>query len=415
MKNRLSTVFLLLLLMLVSNIYAQQAIRINGKVIDGSDQQPLHAVSISIDRKGVGTSTNSAGLFALIIPSANLNDTLKISCIGFKTQRLPITSIRNELSIVLEKNNTELKEVSIGYRDPLKIIQKALDRIKDNYINHPHIIRGFYRMYTFNGDTPLELSEAVFDVYNFGYADKRADLFRLVKARYEKNERDFNMVELGQKPNSVFEDDIVNHLFTSGFLSDEGLTKHRFEVTGPVDIKGYEAYEIDFKEKSASADGTYRGKMFIDTKTYAFIYFDYGLSPAGLKDLGSSNFGKHVLLRVGDVNIGLTQDHYKVGYQQVGNKWVLADVEGENIMRVDNPELKTSLPAHVKFNYQVTAVDTAQTASFSSKIGRNESINDHDSNEGEKFWKDYNILLSDYNTEDIFNRIRDINKSIKQK
>src|SRR5476651_1699738 len=265
MKNRLSTVFLLLLLMLVSNIYAQQAIRINGKVIDGSDQQPLHAVSISIDRKGVGTSTNSAGLFALIIPSANLNDTLKISCIGFKTQRLPITSIRNELSIVLEKNNTELKEVSIGYRDPLKIIQKALDRIKDNYINHPHIIRGFYRMYTFNGDTPLELSEAVFDVYNFGYADKRADLFRLVKARYEKNERDFNMVELGQKPNSVFEDDIVNHLFTSGFLSDEGLTKHRFEVTGPVDIKGYEAYEIDFKEKSASADGTYRGKMFIDT------------------------------------------------------------------------------------------------------------------------------------------------------
>lgn len=415
MKNRLLTMHFLLLLASVSHTFAQQAVRISGKVVDAGDQQPLHAVSVSIDRKGVGTSTNSAGLFALIIPPANLNDTLKVSSIGFKTQRLPIAGIRNELNIILEKNSTELKEVNIGYRDPLKIIQKALERIKDNYINHPHIIRGFYRMYTFNEDTPLELSEAVFDVYNFGYADKRADVFRLVKARYEKNQRDFSMIELGQKPNSVFEDDIVNHLFTSGFLSDEGLTKHRFEVTGPVDIKGYEAYEIDFKEKSASAEGTYRGKMFIDTKTYAFIYFDYGLSPGGLKDLGSSNFGKHVLLRVGDVNIGLTRDHYKVGYQQVGDKWVLADVEGENIIRVDNLELKTSLPAHVKFNYQVTAVDTAQTASFSSKIGRNESINNHDSNEGEKFWKDYNILLSDYNTEDIFNHILDINKSIKLK
>ena len=356
MKIRLPIVLLLFLLASVSPSLAQQSIRISGKVVDGADKQLLHAVSVSIDRKGVGTSTNSAGLFALIIPSANLNDTLKISCIGFKTQRLPIAGIKSELSIVLEKNSTELKEVSIGYRDPLKIIQKALDRIKNNYINHPHIIRGFYRMYTYNGDTPLELSEAVFDVYNFGYADKRADLFRLVKARYEKNQRDFSMVELGQKPNSVFEDDIVNHLFTSGFLSDEGLTKHRFEVTGPVDIKGYEAYEIDFKEKSATAEGTYRGKMFIDAKTYAFIYFDYGLSPAGLKDLASSNFGKHVLLRVGDVNIGLIQDHYKVGYQQVGNKWVLDDVEGENIIRVDNPGSKTSLSAHVKFNYQVTAV-----------------------------------------------------------
>jgi len=418
MNNKLSPALFLLLLMLSCQVYAQSgAISIRGKITASESQQPVPQVSISIDRKGVGTATNASGMFALIIPAANLNDTLKVSCIGFKTKQLPITNLSNgeELNINLDKNTTELQEVNIGYHDALKIIQKAILRIPENYINHPHIIRGFYRMYTFNGDNPLQLSEAVFDVYNFGYADKRADLFRLIKARNEKNERDFNSLELGQKPNSVFEDDIINHLYTSGFLSDEGLSKHQFEVTGIVDIKGYEAYQIDFKEKPESIDGTFRGRMFIDTKTYAFIYFDFGSSPLGLKDFGFVKFAEHALMKGADTEIDLKQDHSRISYQQVGNKWVLSGVEGDDALQIKSAALKYDFLAQVKFNYQVTSVDTTEKAAFSSKLGRNENINDHDSNEGDKFWKDYNILLSDYNTEDIFKQIRDINKIVKAK
>jgi hypothetical protein len=46
-------------------------------------------------------------------------------------------------------------------------------------------------MYTSTDSIPLQLSEAVFDVYNFGYGDTHADLFRLVKARNEKNDQEF--------------------------------------------------------------------------------------------------------------------------------------------------------------------------------------------------------------------------------
>ena len=139
-------------------------------------------------------------------------------------------------------------EVTITHYDAVKILQKAIARIPENNINQPHLLRGFYRMYTFKKDAPLQLSEAVFDIYNYGYADKHADLFKLIKARNEKNTRDFNSVELGQKPNSIFEDDIINHINVSGFLNDEGLKKHKFEVTGVVDFQGYQAYEIDFQE-----------------------------------------------------------------------------------------------------------------------------------------------------------------------
>ncbi|MDB4924868.1 carboxypeptidase-like regulatory domain-containing protein [Mucilaginibacter sp.] len=410
--------FSLLLFLLVYQVHAQQGIiSISGKITASEDAQPVHQAGVSINRKGIGTATNSAGMFALIIPAANLTDTLKISCIGFKTKLLPITDLKNgeQLNIVLEKSTTELKEVTITYYNALKIIQKAIDRIPENYINHPHILRGFYRMYTYNNNTPLQLSEAVFDVYNFGYADAHADVFRLIKARNEKNDRDFNSLEFAQKPNNIFEEDVVNHLHACGFLNEEGLTKHQFEVNGIVDIKGYQAYEIVFKEKPGSGEKTYRGRMYIDSKTYAFIYFDFGLSPSGLNDPGSGNSVERSLMRTGNVGIGLMLDNSKVSYQEVGNKWVLSGVEGDNSLAIKDPVLKYDYTAHVKFNYQITAVDTTQKESFNSKIGRNDNINAYKSNGDEKFWKDYNILLSDYDTEDIFKQIKAINKAIKEK
>jgi hypothetical protein len=419
MNNRFFRIFFSLFLgLLVYTAQAQQgSISISGKITATEDGQPVQQASISIERKGVGTSTNIDGLFALFIPATNLNDTLKVSCIGFKTKQLPIAGLKNgeSLKITLEKNTTELKEVTVAYHDPLKIIQKAIARIPDNYIDHAHILRGFYRMYTYSNTDPLQLSEAVFDVYNFGYGDKRADLFRLMKARNEKNDRDLSALELGQKPNTVFEADIVNHISASGFLNDEGLKKHTFEVKGIVDFQGFEAYEIDFKEKSGLADATFRGRMFIDTKSYAFIYFDFGLSPTGLSDPGPGNILTRAMLKSTDVQVSLKKDRAKVSYQQVGNKWVLANVTAENNLAVKSPDVKDELMAHVKFNYQVTAVDTVAKESFSTKFGRNENINDHESNAGPEFWNDYNILLSDYNTEDIFKQIQVINSLGKLK
>lgn len=418
-KSIFSSVFAWCLLLSLSinfhPVFAQGDLSVSGKVTDLGDGQAIRQASVSIARKGVGTSTNASGMFALSIPAANLSDTLKVSCVGYKTKSFAIGNLKrgDQLNVSLEKSTMELKEVTIVYYDAPKIIQKAIARIPENYINHPHILRGFYRMYTYNQQNPLQLSEAVFDVYNFGYADKHADLFRLIKARSEKNDRDFASLEFGQKPNSIFEEDVVNHLFACGFLNEEGLTRHDFEVKGIVDIKGYRAYQINFKEKKGVGERTFRGKMYIDTKTYAFIYFDFGLSPSALADFGLGTLAKRSLLRSGDVDIDVLYDHAKVSYQEVGNKWVLSGVDGDDSLRVKNAAANQNYVAHVKFNYQITAVDTTQKGTFSSKIGRNESINNYKSNGDEKFWKDYNILLSDYDAEEIFRKIREVNKVAK--
>ena len=155
---------------------------------------------------------------------------------------------------------------------------------------------------------------------------------------------------------------------------------------------------------------TYTGKMYIDFKTNAFIYFDFGLTPAGLKNTSSGGFLEKSLVRQHDVKAVLLFNHSKVSYQQVNNKWVLANVDGDNTLSIKSIYLDYDFVAHVKYNYQITAVDITQKESFDSKIGRNENINGHKSDSDQKFWKDYNILLADENADDIFKQIKDINK-----
>lgn len=415
MNNRFIKAFWLLgLLLLAYPIYAQQGITVYGKVTSGSDGQPISLTSVSVSKKGIGTSTNASGLFVFTIPAANKVDSLKISHIGYKTQTLPISDIKagEELNIILEKNNIELGEATVTYYDANKIIKKAINLIPENYINHAHVLRGFYRMYAFKDKdkAPLQLSEAVFDVYNFGYADKHADIFRLIKARSEKNDRDFNSAEFVQKPNSVFEQDVVNHLPASGFLSEKGLENHKFEVERVTEINGLRAYEIEFTGKPGVEERTYTGKMYIDTKTNAFIYFDFGLSPAGLKNTSAGGFLEKSLIRQHDIKAVLLSNRSKVSYQQVNNKWVLANVDGDNTLSIKSVYLDYNYVTHVKYNYQITAVDITQKESFDSKMGRNENINNYKSNSDQKFWKDYNILLADDNADDIFKQIKDINK-----
>ena len=403
---------LLLLLVFFNSASAQQRIIISGKVTNEKSGEAISRASISINNKGIGTGTNDEGRFILLIPQANFNDTLSVSCIGFDSKRIPVADLKNEqvLNITIAKSTIELMEVTITHYNAIKILQKAIARIPENNINQPHLLRGFYRMYTFKKDAPLQLSEAVFDVFNFGYGDKRADLFKLIKARNEKNTRDFSSLEFGQKPNTIFEQDIVNHLPACGFLNEEGLERHEYEVTGLIDIEGRDAFELVFKEKRGETKDTYRGVMYIDTKTYAFISFDYSLSPAGLETPAKNNFVLKSLIGIDGVGLKITGDRMRINYQKVNNKYVLASVEGADSVAVSGPSAKDNFNAQINFNYQITTVDT-KADPFESTMGRNESINNYKSSGGERFWKDYNILLSDYNVDDILKQIQKINKT----
>lgn len=102
----------LILLLFSTNAIAQQTVTVSGTISDGNTNQPLPGVSVIIKNSTKGTSTDFDGNYSI---TANANDILVFSSIGYKKQEVTIngnTSINLSLS---EDNNLLDEVVVIGY------------------------------------------------------------------------------------------------------------------------------------------------------------------------------------------------------------------------------------------------------------------------------------------------------------
>jgi len=109
MKN--ITLFFLALLMSVQ-IMAQQG-HITGIVVDNKDGSAMPGVNVQVKGTTNGTITDLNGKFDLTVSSTN--GTLQVSCVGYKTQLIPIGN-RKDFKVFLVEASKELNEVVVvGY------------------------------------------------------------------------------------------------------------------------------------------------------------------------------------------------------------------------------------------------------------------------------------------------------------
>ena len=103
-------IFLLNLFLSVTFIYAQQGVKISGKVSDNAGGLP--GVSVSIKGTSIGIVTDIDGNYSVQAPN---QATLVFSFIGYKTQEVPVNN-RTSINIKLEENVVGLSEVVVvGY------------------------------------------------------------------------------------------------------------------------------------------------------------------------------------------------------------------------------------------------------------------------------------------------------------
>lgn len=89
---------------------------LSGQIIDKKTNQPLSYVNIGILNQEIGTVTDIEGKFVLPIRNEFINDTIRISYIGYKPIELLIKDIKQidkPLPIKLEEQISELNEVVI--------------------------------------------------------------------------------------------------------------------------------------------------------------------------------------------------------------------------------------------------------------------------------------------------------------
>lgn len=410
--------FTLLLSVISICTFGQPINYINGKVTD-EQNNPLLSVTIRLQKSGIGTISNQSGFFKINIPQSFLQDTVIFSSIGYSVKKIVASELSPEkINFVQLVSKTEtLQEVTVKPVDPLTIIQAAIKNIPNNYINTPHITHGFYRMDTKKGTEYIALSEATFDILNYGYAADKANKFSLIQSRYVKDNKGIYNLSIGATPEEIYEADILRKINSSDLLDKNGLKNHHFKLENIIQYNNADTYVISFDQKDDIKESLYTGKLYIDVESLAFVAIDYRRSEKGIQYAKVGNASMRTLMKLMGVSIDMNSESSIVTYQKINGKWLLSNVKSNTLIHCKSKREFYDFPAKIQFDYVVTGIDTTNIQSFNSKetLGTNKLIEFQNSNEQTDFWKDYTIILPDYNTDSIAKIIIAKNESFNLK
>jgi hypothetical protein len=401
-------------------VYAQQpGIILNGKIIDNK-KEPLPFASVSIASGKIGMISNSSGLFTLKVPNNYKQDTLVVSFIGYEICKIPIAAFATDVStllIQLKEKAFEMNEVVVNQINASKLIQSAILKIPENYFQTPHVTKGFYRVGTKKNKEHIQLSEAVFDIYNFGLGSNKESQLKLLKMRRLKDEKGSHGIDFGMNTKGVLEFDIVNTIGVSEIFSSKDLKNYVFEVDRVTEWNGTEAYEISFDQKDGLKKSLYKGKIYLDKGNLAFISFQLSRSPKGIRHAKYGNAGTRTLMKILGITMDLKKEMFKVDYEKFGSKWTLSAVKNTSALLFKSEREHYDFEANIDVDYVITEIDTTQKAPFKAEdvLGENKFIEFQGNKPEPNFWKDYNIILADYDVSKAIENIQAKNNSFNLK
>lgn len=317
------------------------------------------------------------------------------------------------LDAAARQSPVDLKEVVVTAKDPVKLVKAAIKKIPDNYITKPHQLRGFYRNTTTRDQDYMQLSEAVFDIFNKGYTEKEDNDLYLIRSRHIRDEKASQGLDLGLKPSILFDYDIVKEIARSDIFSNEGLRNHRFMIKGVTDYKGTPAYEVIFDQREGLKKSLYSGRLYIDTKSLAFLSIEYALSPKGLSYNKYGDLATRALMAVMDIHINTQKDGIKVTYQQAGDRWVLSNAVSNTSLRFYSKKKQFDFTTNSRVDYIITAVDTtkAEPASEGKHLNKNKLIEFQSTALEPEFWRRNSIKLPDFDVEAVARMLQARNES----
>jgi CarboxypepD_reg-like domain len=171
-------------------LYPQSAEYIDGKVINSSTNAPVPFATIKLKNNQLGVYANANGDFRIALNSDFQNDSLIITCIGYRQNSfayhdlsdikinkiflVPVVYKIGEVRVVA--NQKKLSSVAI--------IRKAIRKIADNYPVKPYNYIAYYRDYQKRENNYLNLNEAIIQTLDNGFnSESRTDKYRLLDFR----------------------------------------------------------------------------------------------------------------------------------------------------------------------------------------------------------------------------------------
>jgi hypothetical protein len=157
------------------SLYAQSGDFINGKVLNSGTLRPVPFATIKLKNNQLGVYANADGDFRISRNVEFNDDSLMITCIGFKQ-----TSVAYKDLSEITTNTIFLEPVVYGLREvkivaakrnmsSLAIIRRAIRNIKKNYPQQPFNYISYYRDYQKKDSTYLNMNEAIVQSFDLGF------------------------------------------------------------------------------------------------------------------------------------------------------------------------------------------------------------------------------------------------------
>lgn len=414
MRKTLRVLALILMILAFREGAAQKPefIVLRGVISDIVTNEPLPFATVALSSNRIGIIANGSGEFRIRVPRKYADDSLQFSYLGYSSISEKISDLKSEGNYQLAEDPQVLQEVVITGVTARSIIDKAIGKIPENYEGSPYISKGFYRVNTKKEDTPIHLSEAVFDIYYPENPGKKK-LFRLDKMRAIKDEKVAHGITIGESPESLINSDVINNLKDFDLLNRSGLKQHDFYLDGTYDYFGREAYQITFEQKRGMKKVGFEGKMFVDKESLAFLSFDYSISEESLEYVKLGSAAVRALMNLLDINLTTLNSSSHVTYKKIGNKYYLSQSNDIGKVSFKSDRDQFDFVADLNTQYIVTDIVLEDPVPFENEevLGKSKIIELQSSIYDEQFWDAYNIILPDVDFGETARRINASNKS----
>ncbi len=367
-------------------------LRVKGLVTDAVSGKPLPFATIAIYGTNKGTISNESGEFTLNIPDNTTDPVLVVSFIGYRNQYRPVTlPAASGLNISLLKDVVSLQEVIIRYQDPAALLDEALKRIPQNYLNDYSLMNAYYRENVQRNHKFLLFSEAVLDIlkgpYNIPAAD---DKVKIVKGRKFVNtgEEDTIAMKIKSGIRSALELDIIKSM--PYFLTPDSRNLFDFEFSDIVSYKNRLVYVIGFRQKPQVREALFTGHLYLDMENLAILAADFQVDPRYI-GLETNTF---VIRKSPHLKIRPLTATYHAEYRRSGERYHLSQVRGE--VRFKMRKRKKWIASLYTLNIEMAITDvqpgTKQRFRSNETLNTGVILSDQDFSSDPAFWGDYNTI-----------------------
>lgn len=408
--KRLTAFIVTLLLCLAGYAQETEIVTVWGKAVDFISGEPVAHASVRVSGGNVGTVTNSEGVFSLKIPVAYADGILSVDCLGYSmwhadVSKMTGTTEKEPYSIGMMRTFFKLDSAVVRSIEPLELLKYAYSRVYYNYPTHREATTAFYREIIKKGSSKyLRLSEAVIDIDKASYTGYGTDKAAVYKGRTVSNydQTDSILINYQGGVISALELDQVHNPF-AGVPWQHVEMFYDFRMEEPRNIGDRMFYVVSFNQKPTEKDMLCRGKVYIDTETYAIGRFE-GWDNVEGRPYAYTDYIKD---KPKDAKVAMKEVAWEMNYKESEGRWYLdysslsfqinVQRAGRLLRNTYSIVSEMAVTDHYPGNLEITG---------SARIRPRDQIADlvNDFTD-DAFWGTYNIIEPDQSIEDAIRRI----------